>query len=146
MRGEGFENEDTKNPVLGDNLVRIGLIYSSNESTVWPAGWTSLPTAELALEKITESGILPGNVELEIVLINSGCNKANARNMVLDRVRDGDIGMALFHYFEFLKCRIFTRQLEDSGGGGAFYSSISGKFSYKNKSREKFYSFKLKSF
>ncbi|XP_075256562.1 uncharacterized protein LOC142349037 [Convolutriloba macropyga] len=75
----------------GDNLVRIGLIYSSNESTVWPAGWTSLPTAELALEKITESGILPGNVELEIVLINSGCNKANARNMVLDRVRDGDI-------------------------------------------------------
>ena len=35
---------------------------------------------------------IPEWVEMEIVPIDSGCDKAVARTLVLDRIRDGDIG------------------------------------------------------
>ena len=62
-----------------EHVVKVGLLYSSINSTVWPAAFTATYAAELAVQKIHESGLLPNGTSLEIVPIATDCDADVAR-------------------------------------------------------------------
>ena len=99
--------------------MRVGLLYSGNESLSWPAGWTAVPTAYLALEQMEQLNALPEGLGIELVFIDTKCDQLVARRVVLESLKKADIDVYIgppcsvgaYEVIDFISHSFF----EDSG-------------------------------
>ena len=59
---------------MDSEVVKIGHLYSGLNSSSWPGGFTGRIAAEVAMERIEQAGVLPEDVEMQLVFIDTSCN------------------------------------------------------------------------
>ena len=70
---------------------KVAFLYSSLNSESWPEGFTAVYSAQIALQKIHESGMLPPGVDLELVYVATDCDPIRARELVMTLMLDEEI-------------------------------------------------------
>ena len=58
---------------------------------MWPAGFTSVYSAEIAMEKVRQSTVMPQGVEMQLEFFATDCDPVKARETVMTLMERDDI-------------------------------------------------------